>query len=102
MGHTRRNFLSFCNTLVCVQVDNTSVGLEIYTQVLQTCSLLDGCPGRRSGSEFQLVAVGHFVLKFGRMDSWDTDSEDSCDWGDSSEDGSSSEEDDLDVKYDKE
>lgn len=31
------------------------------------------------------------------MDSWNSDSEDSCDWGDSSE-----EEDELGVKYDKE
>lgn len=37
-----------------------------------------------------------------RMDTWDTESEDSCNWGDSSEDASSSEEDELDVKYDKE
>lgn len=34
-----------------------------------------------------------------KMDSWDTDS---CDWGDSSEEASSSEEDELDVKYNKE
>lgn len=37
-----------------------------------------------------------------RMDPWDTDSEDSCDWGDSSEEASSPEEDEADVKFNTE
>lgn len=37
-----------------------------------------------------------------RMEPWDSDSEDSCDWGDSSEEASSPEEDERHVKSDTE
>lgn len=37
-----------------------------------------------------------------RMTSWDADSEESCDWGDSSEESSQSEDDDLTGGCDKE
>lgn len=57
MEHPLKNFLLF-NISVCVKVDNNSLGLEIYIQVLQTCLLLEGCPRQCAGSVLELIAVG--------------------------------------------
>ncbi len=70
MGHPPKNFLSFCNILVRVKVDNTTLGLEIYTQVLQTSLLLEGCPGQCAGSELELIAVGLCVQKIFHSEGW--------------------------------
>lgn len=58
MGHPPKNFLSFCNILHCVIVDSTTLGLEIYIQVLQSWLLLEGCPGQCAGSESELIPAG--------------------------------------------
>lgn len=57
-------------------------------------SFVGGRPG--AGSELQLIPAWVGDLSRSRMDSWDTDSEDSHVWDDSSE------EDELEVKYNKE
>lgn len=58
MGHPPKNFPSFCNILVGIKVDNTTLDLEIYIRVLQTCLLLEGRSGHRAGSELELIGVG--------------------------------------------
>lgn len=97
MGHSLKHFLCFYVLYV-----TPTVGLEVYTETLQLSLLLKGCS---SALKFKLSPVGRHALNIfhsEKMDSGATDSEDSCDWGDSSEEGTSSEEDELDVKYDKE
>lgn len=39
-------------------MDNATLGLEIYIQVLQTSLLLEDCPGQCTGSNLELIAVG--------------------------------------------
>ena len=70
MGHPLKNSLSVCNILVCVKVDNTALGLEIYTGVRQTCLLSEGCPGQCAGSESELIAVGLCEQKVFHSDGW--------------------------------
>lgn len=70
MGHPPKNILSFCNILVCVKVDNTTLGLEIYTQVLQKSVLLEGCPGQCTGSELELIAVGLCAQNIFHSEGW--------------------------------
>lgn len=66
-------------------------------------SFLEGCPGQCASSELRVYRSGTpFAETKQKMDSWDTDSEDLCDWGDSSDEASSSEQEELIDKYNKE
>lgn len=69
MGHPQKNVSSFCNILVCVRVVNPTIELDIYI-VLQTCLLLEGCPGQCASSGFQLITVGPLVQKLCHSEGW--------------------------------